>query len=310
MPTIAFVGYGLEYLAMAANAARGLRENSPGTRSLCITNVPVEGTHLSTYFDEVIYRDEPDSMNRLAKVRAIHDIEDESGGFIDSDVEIIGDLAPLFQMLERFDLLIHTARLPTKFTFFIDEGLPSVLFPQFYGGFLFFRRNPQVRRLFATWESRLVQSGIRRDQPSLQRAVWDHPEVRLLPLNTVWGAVGDEYDHHRELNREPVRILHYGDVSADTAILNRVSAVLEDLRPHLPPAYLELETSRTTLWRFAVLSRPTLRWALTSARLDAAWRFSAHLVPRRLLSIRRKHDRAAGEDHLGGRDLWRDEKLG
>lgn len=310
MPTIAFVGYGLEYLAMAVNAARGLRENSPSVRSLCITNVPVESTHLSTLFDEVIYRDEPDTMNRLAKVRAIKDIGDESGGFIDSDVEIVGDLAPLFRMLERFDLLLHAARLPTKFMFEIDDGLPSVIFPQFYGGFLFFRRNPEVLRLFATWEQRLVESRIRRDQPSLQRAVWEHPEVRILPLNTVWGAVGDEFLRHHELGREPVRIVHYGDVSADTAILGRVAAVLEDLTPHLPPEYLELEASATVLRRFAALSNPALRWALTSSRLEVLWRSGARLVPDTLRAIRRKQDRAAGHDHSGDRRLWGEEQRG
>lgn len=303
---IAFVGFGLEYLAMAVHAARGLRENSPGIQTLCITNLPVQALLENHPFDRVVYEDRPDSENRLAKVRAFEHMEADAGGLLDTDLEIVADLNPVFRMLDRFDVLLHAARYPTKYEFLIDRDLPSVFFPQFYGGFLFFRRNEAVRRFFASWEERLVESAIRRDQPALQRAVWDNPDLKTLALNTVWGATDEEAERHILLGREPMRIVHYGDVGSDARILHEVGRIVDALHAGLSDDQRRRPEVQDTVRRFRHLRNPLLHRVLTTPSLEGAWKRFGPFLPSRLSSSRRKRDRAMGADHLGGATLWKD----
>ena len=300
-----FVAFGIEYLAMAVNAVRTLRTASPGVGSVVVTNVPADRAFLEAEFDSVVVLDEPDAANRLAKLRADEFVTSDVAVYLDADIEVTGDIRPVFSLLDRHDVLLHAFRVPTKFRFPITDHLEASMMTQFWGAIIFFRRNARSRALFAAWTDRFEQSGIRRDQPALQRAVLDLPDVRVLPLNMVWGSTDDEVGRHADLARESARIRHYGAPEGDPEVLRRVAAAHDAVVAALPVPVRSSVEVRSSVLRYArlrqltIIPRPLHRLARTLWRLQDR-RDGVVALPRG------KQDAAGGQEHLGGVTLWDD----
>lgn len=300
-----FVAFGIEYLAMAVNAGRTLRTTSPGVGSIVVTNVPADRAFLASEFDSVVVLDEPDSANRLAKLRADEFVTSDVAVYLDADIEVTGDIRPVFSLLDRHDVLLHAFRVPTKFRFSMTDHLEGSMMTQFWGAVIFFRRNARSRALFAAWTERFEQSGIRRDQPALQRAVLDLPDVRVLPLNMVWGATDEEVRRHADLTREPVRIRHYGAPESGPDVLRRVAAAHDAVVAALPAPVRGSIEVRSSVLRYARLRRLTTIPRPLHGLARTLWRLQDR-CDGVSAQPRGKQDAAAGRDHLGGVPLWDD----
>ena len=300
-----FVAFGIEYLAMAVNAGRTLRTASPGVGTVVVTNVPAYRAFLEAEFDSVVVVDEPDTANRLAKLRADEFVTSDVAVYLDADIEVTGDIRPVFSLLDRHDVLLHAFRVPTKFRFAITDHLEGSMMAQFWGAVIFFRRNARSRALFAAWTDRFEQSGIRRDQPALQRAVLDLPDVRVLPLNMVWGSTDDEVGRHADLAREPARIRHYGAPESDPDVLRRVAAAHDAVVAALPVPVRSSVEVRSSVLRYARLRRLTTIPRPLHGLARTLWRLQ-DLRHGTVAPPRGKQDAAGGRDHLGGVTLWDD----
>ena len=102
--------------------------------------------------------------------------------YLDTDTVVSGDLSPLFDVLERFDV----AALPeTKRGW--DYRLPEVspAFAELNTGVIAFRRTPEVAALFAEWrrlhDELRDEAGLASDQPSFRLALW-RSTLRIAPL--------------------------------------------------------------------------------------------------------------------------------
>jgi hypothetical protein len=306
---VIFIAYGIDYLAMAINAGRSLRQTNPDIASLIVTNVYGIENFLRKHFDVVVYEDEPDSANRLAKVRAVNYATEEFAAYLDVDLEVMGDFRPAFTLLNDFDVLIHALRVPTKFDFVLSEAVTGAHVAQFWGAVMFFRKNARSASLFRAWERRFTESGIRRDQPALQRAVLDCPEVRILPLSMAWGATSGEIARHSDLleSRDAIRINHYGDPELNHDILARVGDAHDAIVAALSKGQQQDPRVQESARRYRRLRHPVMRYRLLRPLALLYWSASARSSGART-STRGKFDAAAGADHLGGQRLWSDRK--
>ncbi len=232
------IGYGFEYLVMALNCARSIRATNPGLATTLVTNLPIDPASVADRFDRVVVRDEPADQNRLVKTSILEHTTAATVLYVDADSEVVGDVDPAFRLLERFDVVLRMIAVPVNKPFELAPGIPGGVFPHLHGGMFLLRDDAPARDFLATWQRRMLESGLSRDQPALARTVYDLPELPILMLNAVWLA--DEFEHETlftEKHEQP-RIRHYARPHSDLAVACRLSATLDELLPLLPPEVL------------------------------------------------------------------------
>jgi hypothetical protein len=299
--TVINVAYGFEYLAMAANCARSVKATNPGLRTHVITNVDVDPDVLAAHFDVVTFRDEGTEYNRHVKTSALSHATSEFAVLIDSDAEVVGDLSPMLACLDRFDLAIKVTASPTFKAYEVTPGLPGGLFPCYHGGVVFFRVNERSSRLFAAWHRDLVDGNHNRDQPSLARAIYDNPDVRVLPLNAVWNATAADAPllAPKPARRSRARVVHYRQAHENSPeAARRIASYVRVFAAALPPHSVHRAGAERALKKYALVghalygSRWTRRAYLAlSLRLDrAAWLDAATLKDRGSRTLGRRYD--------------------
>jgi hypothetical protein len=301
------IGFGFEYLVMALNCGRSLRETNPGLATTLVTNIPIDPGSVADRFDRVVVRDEPADRNRLMKTSVLDVVEAPMMIYLDADAEVVGELGPAFTMLERFDVVLRQHPVPVNKPFELAPGIPGQLFPHMSGGMFLLRDGEHARRFLAQWQRRMIESGLSRDQPALARAVYDLPELPILMLNAVWLA--DEFEHETlftEKHEQP-RIRHYARPHSDLAVARRLSATLDELLPLLSAEVLADPDVARVRAKYRRITHPLFarrfsRRAYVSA--TARWdrlrgRAPVDLVDRQAIAQGRAYTRDAGR-------LWED----
>lgn len=305
---VIIVAYGFEYLVMAINNARSIRRTNPGLQVVLVTNQPRGLTVLEQEFDRVVFDEQPTDQNRLAKIRCHTVAQADHVFYLDADSEVLGDLSPAFDLLHHYDVLLRPFELPSKFSFELLPGLDARHFTLFMGCTIFFRRSAAAVALFERWEDRFVHSGLKRDQPSLARAVLDTTETRILPLNAMWGSLG----HHgcgppAWPGRLPAVVYHYADVVNDADVLRRCTSVLEDVLRVSPPELHLASDVVATVQRFRRLNSRWYRNPVTTRVVQRWWRAQDARAASGHAETRKKASAAAGR--VLGREnprLWED----
>jgi hypothetical protein len=136
-----YVATGATYRLEAARSAATVRALHPGAR-ICLMTDKIEG---AVFWNDVIVLEKP-SFGMRDKI-AMRLCPYERWVYLDTDTRVIGNLAEMFQLLDRFDFAGHQLfeghDCPV-------EGIPDA-FPEFQGGVLAFRRSPAVEAFFARW---------------------------------------------------------------------------------------------------------------------------------------------------------------
>ena len=299
------VAYGFEYLVMAINNARSIRVTNPGLAVTLVTNAPQHWTFLAEDFDRVIHRDEPDEVNRLAKIRCHAFTTAQRVLYIDADAEVLGDLTPAFRLLDDYDVLLRPFDLPSKFPHQLGPDLDGQLFPQFMGGIWFFRRTAATIGFLERWEQRYLTAGLARDQPALARAVHDAVDVRFLPMNGVWGSFSRAAASR---TRPDPRIYHYADVSNDEAVLARCLGIVAELEGRIEPTDTAWrEDVAVTARRLTRLASPWYRSPITNQIARRFWRWRDRSAGGSGIDTRKKQPRVLGSSLDSARGpLWSD----
>ena len=228
------IGYGFEYLVMALNCGRSIRETNPEVVTTLVTNVPIDAASVADRFDRVVVRDEPADRNRLVKTSVLDHTTAQHVLYVDADSEVVGDLDPAFRLLDRFDVVLRTHAIPVNKPFELAPSIPGAVFPHLSGGMFLLRDEGPARAFLAHWQRRIVESGLSRDQPALARTVYDLPDLRAIVLNAIWSA--DEWEAATLFDpakHEPPRIRHYARPHLDLAVAHRLRATFETLLPSL-----------------------------------------------------------------------------
>lgn len=203
---IIYLAFGYEYLLMAAHSARSAKLHNPDLVLELITNVRYDNEAIrSDYvFDSVTVLGLNSNENRYVKTNIVDYTGLEYGVYVDCDTEIRGNLDPIFECLDRFDLAIKHCSKPTRKEYEVAPGISSKLFPEWNGGVVFFRNNGKTKQLFHEWSAIFRRQGMNRDQPALAQAIYQSDwGGRLLSLNAIWNTF-----------RADVRLLQHGEADS------------------------------------------------------------------------------------------------
>jgi hypothetical protein len=213
-----YVATGARYREEAARSAASLRAAHADAR-ICLVTDRGEGP---PFWDDLVLLERPvyGFRDKLAMRRCPY----SRFCYLDCDTHIVGSLAELFQLLERFDVAGHQLfeghDCPVP-------GIPDA-FPEFQGGILAVRRSPATETFFDRWEELYDRHyALNRDGHYHYSNVSDQKTLRMaLYESTLSLAVlGPEYDFtpaHVDFACATVRVLHgRGPLAGLAARLNR-----------------------------------------------------------------------------------------
>lgn len=232
-----YVATGSGYLEEARHSAASLRSHHPDIPICLITDHAVTAT---APFTHVVVR--PDAEHRpIDKLLALA-APYARCVFLDTDTLVLGDLTPLFAVLDGFEL----AALQDVNRGW-DYELPGVpvAFSEFNTGVLAFRNEPPVHEFFRTWrrhyDELLRDLKLVNDQPAFRRAVFQS-RLRIAPLPSEFHFLGN----YPNAALWQVRLIH---ARGDYARIAREANEALGARAYIPnvgvvPAY----TGRRTWW--------------------------------------------------------------
>ena len=190
-----FAATGETYITLARRAARSLRAIHPDAEIDLFTDADPG----DTVFSDVHILSE--SWFR-PKMEALRTSRFERTLFLDADVMVIASLAPVFEVLERFDVAAAQDRYGASTAGLLHHtrAMPPA-FPALNSGVLAMRRTPDTAALLAAWEHQMKDTGAKRDQPVLRELLYDSdlrvctlpPGYNLLSFNELtswWGMFG------------------------------------------------------------------------------------------------------------------------
>ncbi|MEP9351377.1 hypothetical protein [Xanthobacter sp. KR7-225] len=249
---IVFACSGVRYAAEAVDAARQVKAVMPGIDIVGFADA--EGCKVydgSGLFTRSFVIENP-ARSYIDKARI--DLPDtyDRALFLDSDAYVIKPLDSVFELLERFDMVV--AHEPTRFTTdaafrtLLDWGAPRS-FPECNTGVIGFRNNAQVRAFFQSWREKhrelhdKTDPPVKVDQPSFRLALWESDlRFYILPpefnfRHTLPGFIGGYYN---------VMVLH-GRTKFQEHYSRKLGAYGDLPRVHVP--FFWVVTGPRRLWR-------------------------------------------------------------
>jgi len=187
-PTCGFVyvATGAGYLEEARRSAVSLRVHNPAV-PICLVTDRAEAQ--SSYFDDIVVCTDAEHkpIDKLLCARCPY----ERFVFLDTDTRVYGDLTPIFQVLDQFDLAAHQD--VSRGWDYTLPGVPDA-FSEFNTGVLAFKRNDGVEAFLTQWRrdhDRFSQSmGFVNDQPAFRHALF-HSQLRVAPLPSEFHLIGN-----------------------------------------------------------------------------------------------------------------------
>ncbi|MBX3728392.1 MAG: hypothetical protein KF858_04335 [Candidatus Sumerlaeia bacterium] len=190
---VVYAATGARHVREALRSARTLRRHMPTVPICLLSAEPVQSPLLT--FNVVL-----EGLHDHERPKLHLDASPfERTLYLDSDTLVAGDLAPVFEVLDRFDFAAHQYSSGYHYTL---EGLPNT-FPEFNSGVLAFRRTSGTDAFFAAWRDNYARLGERVDQPSLRVTLYESDlRVATLPPEYNFMPYFPNYATDR------VRILH------------------------------------------------------------------------------------------------------
>jgi len=234
---VLYVAYGWPYLLLSLQSIRSLRSESPGLPVAVVTS---PGLHAALsqsqtgLADHWIPIDLPMARNREVKTAAdLHSPFDRTL-MLDSDTLVVGDVRPMFEWLDYFDLgfKLNEARMSSSGN--IEKGSELVLdgratvdeLPHWNGAVCLFKKSPGTRSFFSLWSARYASLGSPFDQVSLVDALF-LSSARAISFDYRWNSPMKSYRNSRK--GQDVVIIHYGsDIPAE--VIEAVRTDATDLR--------------------------------------------------------------------------------
>jgi hypothetical protein len=151
--------------------------------------------------DIFIQHTDADAGGRIAKLK-VNELAPKDWTYVlyvDADIEIVGDISFLFQVLQdgwEFIIckdnnkygLVREMKRPDNLDECVEtwDKMHSTELLQYNGGMMAYRRNRNTRRFFERWQTEWQKYG-KRDQGALLRALYDRP-LRVFLLMNQWNA--------------------------------------------------------------------------------------------------------------------------
>ncbi len=214
---VLYIAFGTRYRDWALASAESVKAHNPEMAVCLMSDREEKSEHV-----DISKRIVP--AGKRAKVDYVAKTPFEQTLYIDADTVVSGDLIPVFEALDRFDLAITQDFLHSqgwKANAMPEYAAIPYSFPECNGGVMAYNLNAKVKAFFAEWQRFYHEYEVktkRQDQPSLRVALWNSDlRFHVLP---------------REYNTRPV---------ANAA---RLDALLRD-----DPPERRLLQPRITHWR-------------------------------------------------------------
>ena len=218
----AYVATGELFFREAAEAARHLRAANPAAR-ICLIADKIHG---EKFWDDLVLVERPNFDFRDKLLMALCPYE--RFVYLDTDTYVAGDLAEMFDLLARYDVIGH--QLFEGHDYRIPE-VPDA-FPEFNGGVLGFRRSPAVEKFLGRWLE--IYTGYR---ARLKDGAWNYSDasdqkgfrLALYESGLRHSVLGPEFDfivQHLQFACAAVKIYHGRPFSELQRIDRRVNARL------------------------------------------------------------------------------------
>lgn len=193
-------------------AATQLHRVHPDIPSVLFTDLP--DLAAGGPFEQVITVPEQRWVRTEAKVWAVGRSPYEHTVYLDTDTYVCGDMTPLFDVLDRFDIagVPVTLRLAKGAGHADPDDIPDA-FQTINGGMLAYRRNDATAALFDRWwelyQADRATAGDDRimDQPSLRVALW-RTDCQLLIVPSEFNLRTKQYRSRPVAAIGPVRMIH------------------------------------------------------------------------------------------------------
>ncbi len=295
-----YVAFGYEYLLMAAHSAASAKNNNQGIKCSVITNIKFDNQKVKTVspFDNIIFVDKSSDLNREIKTNVVNYASAEYCAYIDCDTEILGSLEPIFKCLEAFDFAMKLNVRPTPKIYEIAPGIPYNLFSSWNGGVIFFRNNSKAREFFKKWAELFKLEGKTNDQPTLARAVFETPDIKLLTLNSIWNTFPIDLRFLRSRSKES-RIWHYRNPNewpkVAPAILQMHGIFSMSL---IDPTTSLLQEVATVEQRYKLLSSTFYRYCVKHPSLVKVFKHYVRALAK--LGLIQKKVKLSRDKHLNG----------
>jgi hypothetical protein len=167
---VLYVASGADYVDLAIQSARSLREHEPEIAIDLVTDLPENLP--AGLFDRVTARYD---MHEREKLRAMPVSRFERTLYVDSDTLFVAPLGDLFDILDRFDCaLCHDVRRDWSLIRQGRDHATPYAFPQHNSGVFLYRRSPVMLAFLREWAERFfADDAVLRDQIILKDMLWE-----------------------------------------------------------------------------------------------------------------------------------------
>jgi len=147
--------------------------------------------------------------------------------YLDADTRVYAALAPVFALLDRFDVaLAHAHARERESTNEPWRKEIPASFPQFNGGVILYRSSAPVLALLESWREAFHTAGFRKDQVTLRELLWES-DLRIATLPPEYNVRYLKYLWLWRRNEASLKILHHRRFRAlgwDARLLSRAAS--------------------------------------------------------------------------------------
>jgi hypothetical protein len=203
---VVYVAVGEKYIRSTILSARSVRKHNPGLPVHLFANWQECGFDFSRSPEPFTSVASIDTPHYRSKVDYTVNTPFDRTLYLDTDTRVLGDILPLFDLLDRFDVAL--AHAPNRITRLKNwQVAVPVSFPQFNTGVFLYRRSERVWKFLHAWIEAFRQAGFYSDQITFRETIW-LSDLRVATLPPEYNLRHLKYMFLWDKREAHTRILH------------------------------------------------------------------------------------------------------
>lgn len=223
---IVYIAVGASYVRDAERSAKSIRSIHPDLPICLFSDIPSR----DPVFD---IRREIANPHRRSKLDCFSQTPFRDTLYLDSDTRIVGPVSAPFGLLDRYDLAachVENRHPVSSATARLTPESVAIGFTGFNSGVVYYRMNDVMGRFFERWASEYRKTDGKWDQPSLRKALWDMPDVKVIALPQEYNLRTLRALVFRSANESQARVLHLPWFNTNGSVQWRLWRTIRTLR--------------------------------------------------------------------------------
>jgi len=211
-----YIATGEKYVDLAAKSAQSLKACCPGLSTHIFTEC---STSSYDCFDGLTKITDP---HRRSKVDYIFQTPYQRTLYLDADTRVCEDITHIFELLDKFDIVMTHSPLRTDAKSMKHVGAKSIpkSFPDLNDGLILFRRTGPVIEFLKSWQKAYYAEGLEWDQFTLRGIAWSS-DLKLGILPPEYNVRKKYYLELFEKSGISPKILHFKEYQRELGIKNQ-----------------------------------------------------------------------------------------